>query len=68
MNGDDFKGRFNPVVALKLIFVQTLGFTAIESAGIIPGFRENLTLLFKTRTAFNIDKRFKGKSNFSFIR
>jgi hypothetical protein len=68
LNGDDFKGRFNPVVALKLIFVQALGFAPIESAGIIPGFRGNPTLLFKTKSAFNIDEKFKGKSNFSFIR
>jgi hypothetical protein len=68
MNGDEFKGRFNPVVALKLIFVQALGFAPIELAGIIPGFRGNPTLLFKTKSAFNIDEKFKGKSNFSFIR
>jgi len=68
MNGEDFKGRISPVVALKLIFVQTLGFAPTELAGIIPGFKGNPTLLFKTKASFNIDEKFKGKSNFSFIR
>ena len=68
MNGEDFKARISPVVALKLIFVQALGFAPIELAGIIPGFKGNPTLLFKTKTSFNIDEKFKGKSNFSFIR
>ncbi len=68
MNGVDFKGRISPVVALKLIFVQALGFAPTELAGIIPGFKGNPTLLFKTKTSFNIDETFKGKSNFSFIR
>jgi len=68
MNGEDFKGRINPVVAMKQIFVQALGFAPIELAGIVPGFKGNPTLLFKTKAPFNIDEKFKGKSNFSFIR
>jgi hypothetical protein len=57
MNGEDFKGRISPVVALKLLFVQELGFAPSELAGIIPGFKGNPTLLFKTKMSFNIDER-----------
>jgi len=58
MNGEDFKGRMNPVVAMKQIFVQALGFAPIELAGIVPGFKGNPTLLFKTKAPFNIDEKF----------
>lgn len=68
LNGEDFKGTIRHLDAIKLIFVGALGFPPQEFAGAVPGYRGNPTVLFKTKTCFNIDERFATLVNFSFIK
>jgi hypothetical protein len=66
MNGEPFKDTVPRTEALKHIFVRALGFKPDEFHWATPGFRENPTVLFKTKEIFNIDERLAGKSFFSY--
>jgi hypothetical protein len=68
LNGQDFKGSISRSDALRFIFIGALGFKPENLGGVVPGFRGNPTVLFKTKTTFNIDEIFAGKSKFSFVK
>ena len=67
-NGEDFKGTIKHTDAIKLIFVSALGFKPQDLTGVVPGYRGNPTVLFKTKEVFNIDERFTNLVRFSFLK
>jgi hypothetical protein len=67
-NGEDFKGTVKHSDAVKLIFVCALGFKPQDLAGVVPGYRGNPTVLFKTKEVFNIDEKFANLVRFSFLK
>ena len=67
-NGEDFKGTIKHSDAIKLIFVSALGFRPQDLSGVVPGYRGNPTVLFKTKEVFNIDERFANLVRFSFLK
>ena len=67
-NGEDFKGTIKHSDAIKLIFVSALGFRPQDLSGVVPGYRGNPTVLFKTKEVFNIDEKFANLVKFSFLK
>jgi hypothetical protein len=65
-NGQEFRETVPRSEAFKHIFVKALSFPPSEFAGVIPGFRGNSSILFKTKTIFNIDQKFGDKTNFTY--
>ena len=68
VNGEDFKASIKHTDAIKLIFVGALGFKPQELSGVVPGYRGNPTVLFKTKEVFNIDERLADHVRFSFVK
>ena len=67
-NGKPFGGNIPREDALKLIFDRALGLSPGEFVSAKPQFRGNLSFLFKTKSAFNIDEVLKGKSTFTYTK
>jgi len=65
-NGQDFKGTLKRAEAFLSIFIGALGFPKEEFDGAILGFKGNPTVMFKTKSKFNIDERFAGLATFNY--
>jgi hypothetical protein len=65
-NGQDFRGTLKRAEAFLSIFIGALGFPKEEFDGAILGFKGNPTVMFKTKSKFNIDERFAGLATFSY--
>jgi hypothetical protein len=65
-NGQDFKGTLKRAEAFLSIFIGALGFPKEEFDGAILGFMGNPTVMFKTKSKFNIDERFAGLATFNY--
>jgi len=65
-NGEDYKGTMKRTEAFISIFIGALGFDKEEFDGAILGFKGNPTVMFKTKSKFNIDERFAKLATFSY--
>jgi len=67
-NGECYKGTMKRTDAFLSIFIGALGFDKEEFAGAILGYKGNPTVMFKTKSSFNIDEKFANLATFNYTK